>query len=125
MKGPRRQSPEEGLQRVCARFLATLPPPPDGPYWTAINPIPAKSRAAAGISKAMGMKAGVPDFLLVFQGQAYFIELKASKGSLSRPQREQIAHLDQAGAGTVVCRDFRAFVDQLKRWGMCSKRVIA
>ena len=50
---------EESLQRTVADYLALcVPPPPSGPWWTAVNPIPAKSRAAAGISRAMGLKAG-------------------------------------------------------------------
>ncbi len=50
---------EESLQRTVTDYLTLCAPaPPDGPWWTAVNPIPAKSRAAAGSSKAMGLKAG-------------------------------------------------------------------
>ncbi len=50
---------EQSLQRTVADYLALcVPAPPSGPWWTAVNPIPTKSRAVAGISKAMGLKAG-------------------------------------------------------------------
>ncbi len=41
---------EQSVQRTVVE--------PSGPSWTAVNPIPAKSRAAAGISQAMGLKVG-------------------------------------------------------------------
>ncbi len=66
MPRPRRlPDAEESLQRTVADYLALcVPVPPAGPWWTAVNPIPAKSRAAAGISKAMGLKAGTPDIVM-------------------------------------------------------------
>ncbi len=39
---------EQSVQRTVVE--------PSGTSWTAVNPIPAKSRAAAGISRAMGLK---------------------------------------------------------------------
>ncbi len=50
---------EESLRRFVANHLALcVPAPPSEPSWTAVNPIPAKPRAAAGISRAMELKAG-------------------------------------------------------------------
>ncbi len=65
------------MQRAVAAYLAwCVPAPPDGPWWTAINPIPAKSRASAGVSKAMGLRAGTPDIVLCWKGRFVGIELK-------------------------------------------------
>ncbi len=39
---------EESLQRTVTDYLALcVSAPPDGPWWITVNPIPAKSRAAA------------------------------------------------------------------------------
>ncbi len=74
---------EQSLQRTVADYLALcVPAPPSGPWWTAVNPIPAKSRAAAGISKAMGLQAGTPDIVLCWKGRLIGIELKAGRGRL-------------------------------------------
>jgi hypothetical protein len=124
MQRKRRKEVEQSLQRQCARFLAFLPAPPDGPYWTAINPVPAKSKAVAGISKAMGLRAGVPDFLFVFRGKVYFIELKRPKGTVSKDQKEHFENINLAGGYTAVIRDFDHFILQLKEWGMVNERVI-
>ncbi len=69
---------EQSLQRAVADYLTwCVPAPPSGPWWTAVNPIPAKSRAAAGISRAMGLKAGTPDIVLCWKGGLVGIEFKA------------------------------------------------
>lgn len=85
----KRQSPEEQIQRAMVQWLnLCVPPPPDGPYWTAVNPVPAKSVAVAGISKALGMKAGVPDFVFCIAGRFVGIEVKPPKKYLSPAQKQ-------------------------------------
>jgi hypothetical protein len=43
--------------------------------------------------KAIGVKAGVPDFVLIIDGDPVFLELKSAKGKLSK---EQYAFRDKA-----------------------------
>jgi len=107
-----RNYPEQELQIACVDLLNIAPIP--GLFWTAINPIPAKSRAAAGLSKAMGLKAGVPDFLFIFNGNTFFIEMKATSGSLSKNQKNIISELDECGSETLTCRSLDEFVEILK-----------
>ena len=77
------------MQCAVADYLALcVPAPPAGPWWTAVNTIPDKSRAAAGISKAMGLMAGTPDIVLCWRGRLVGIELKVDGGRLSPAQRE-------------------------------------
>lgn len=113
------QRPEQGLQIGCADLLRTaVPKPPDGPFWTAINPIPAKSKAVAGLSKAMGLRAGVTDFLLIFRGLPILIELKGT-GYPSKAQRE--LHEEIRAAGGVVypaCRSILEFKQILTAQGI-------
>ncbi len=71
---------EEILERAIAGYLERcIPAPPSGPWWTAVNLVPAKSRAAVGISKAMGLKAGRPDVIMCWRGRLFGIELKAER----------------------------------------------
>ena len=85
----KRRSPEETIQREMVEWLGwALSPPPNGPYWTAVNPVPAKSVAVAGISKALGLKAGTPDFVFCIKGRFVGIEVKPPKKYLTPVQKE-------------------------------------
>lgn len=107
---------EEQLQRQIADWLCVSVP--DGLWWTAVNPIPAKSKAAAGVSKAMGMKAGAPDLVLCYRGRLVGVELKGPKGSLSPSQRECHAEIQQAGGTITVVRSLKEFVGFLDVLGV-------
>jgi hypothetical protein len=52
-------------------------------------------RAANAVA---GLRAGVPDLILVGQGRCYFIEVKAEKGRLSPAQDEWRMWCSSAGA---------------------------
>ncbi len=108
---------EQSLQRTVADYLALcVPAPPSGRWWSAINPIPAKSRAAAGISKAMGLRAGTPDIVMCWKGRLVGIELKAGRGRLSPAQREAHDAIALAGSVVATCRsvdEVAAFLDTL------------
>ncbi len=82
-------SSEDALQRSMVDWLnACVPQPPEGPWWTAVNPIPGKTKAAAGRSKAMGMKAGTPDFVFCVSGRFVGLEVKLPGKYLSPVQRD-------------------------------------
>jgi len=96
---------EQRLQREIVQYLQlVLPDPPEGPVWTAVNPVPAKSRAAAGKSKAMGLRAGWPDLMFVWRGQVLPIEIKAPGGRAPQYQRGVHAQLAAAGAPVRLVR---------------------
>ena len=112
--------PEQALQRTCADYMRRcVPGPPEGPAWTAINPSPAKSKAEAGVSKAMGLNAGWPDWVMVWRGVAIFIEFKApTKGPLSEVQRLCHASLHANGAMVRVADSFAQFQQWLNYDGI-------
>ena len=113
---------EQSLQRTVAHYLALcVPAPPSGPWWTAVNPIPAKSRAAAGISKAMGLKAGTPDIVLCWKGRLVGVELKAGRGRLARAQRETHDAISLAGCVMTTCRTLDEVMDLLAALGVPSR----
>ncbi len=108
---------EQSLQRTVADYLVLcVPAPPSGPFWTAVNPIPAKSRAAAGISKAMGLRSGTPDIVMCWKGRLVGIDLKAGRGRLSPAQRETHDAITLASGVVTTCRtldDVAAFLATL------------
>ncbi len=120
---PRRlTAAEESLQRTIADYLALcVPVPPAGPWCTAVNPIPAKSRAAAGVSKAMGLRAGTPDIVLCWKGRLIGIELKAGRGRLSPAQVETHDAITLAGGVVTTCRTLDDVVSFLATLGVPSR----
>ncbi len=113
---------EQSLQRTVADYLALcVPAPPSGPWWTAVNPIPAKSRAAAGISKAMGLRAGTPDIVMCWKGRLVGIELKTGRGRVSSAQLEAHDAITLAGGVVTTCRSLDEVAALLATLGVPSR----
>lgn len=106
---------EDQLQASIVDYaLWALKEPPDGPMWTAINPIPGKTKAVAGRSKRLGMMAGVPDLVFAWKsGRVFWIELKTQKGSLSPEQRTVEFWLNSLGHTHYVVRSIEDFQEAL------------
>ena len=93
---------ENQIQRSIAKYLDIALP--SHVFWTAINPIPGKSIIAAANSKAMGMKAGVPDILLLSNGDSIWIEVKKEGGYLSKIQKAVHEDIQNAGGRVYTAR---------------------
>lgn len=94
--------PEEALQRAVAQYL-DLALPTDA-VWFHVPNGGGRSKAEAGVLKAMGVKAGVPDIYILHNGKSLFIELKPPKRYLSNAQKEMTRKLLLANARVDVCR---------------------
>lgn len=68
--------------------------------------------------KLMGMRAGVPDLVLVHDGRCYFFEVKSEKGRLSPEQHRFGEDARIAGAGWAVVRSVEDVRNALKAWGV-------
>lgn len=60
--------------------------------------------ATVGRAKAMGLKAGMPDYFVWYNGRTIGIELKREDGVLSDAQKAMHPKLAGAGVMTYVCR---------------------
>lgn len=112
---------EDQVQRGILAYLANALPPEA--FCTAVNPVPGKTPAAAGRSKALGMVAGVPDLLIVYDGRALFIEVKRPGGRLSEAQGRVHALLWKAGAAVAVCSSVEDVEHVVREWGIRRNRV--
>ena len=110
-----RKRPEEDLHRQVADYLSLAIVPPA--WWTTFPSGWFRGKAAAGILKACGLKAGVPDILLIRDGRVYWIELKAEGGYLSAAQKEMRPLLLAAGCQHVICRSIGEIQSALLMWG--------
>ncbi len=95
----RRRGPEEEIQRSCVQWLLvqenlgklTFFHPANGGF---------RSKAEAGVFKAMGVRAGVPDLVILYPGgRAGFVEIKAGKGRLTESQMAWRDLLQDMGFG--------------------------
>lgn len=135
--------PEEALHKaLVAQLRARLPKP-----WLVFHPANggARTKAEAGILKAMGVLAGMPDLLLIGPGvpvtenlrgeqwpapRVIAIEVKAppimlksgavskAKPNVSPEQQAVIAQLGECGVPTLIARDLDETLEALTRMGV-------
>lgn len=98
----RRARPEQAFQIALCRYL-DVALPPDAVYFAIPNGFK-RTKAEAGIAKAMGQKAGMPDLMVVSPHGCVGLECKAAKGSLNAAQRAMAADLYDAGVPVAIVR---------------------
>jgi hypothetical protein len=78
-----------------------------------------RSKAEAGVLKAMGTTPGVPDLLLWLPGGGHFqIELKAGSGKLSTHQAAWISRMSDMGVAVHVIRSLDGLEELLRAEGV-------
>lgn len=117
----RRRRPEDALQIACADYchLALHP----SVLWHHSVNEGKRGRAAAGLAKAMGQRAGWPDFVFVWSNGAPipligFIELKCGRNSLSDAQETFRDQAMALGAEWALCRSLDEFIAAVKIFGI-------
>jgi len=112
----RRNHPEETFQRALCQYL-DLALPPDAFYFAIPNG-GWRTKAEAGILKATGVKAGVPDLCILYNGMTLFVECKAEGACLSPAQKKTAAAISTAGGGWAVWRTLAHAKRGLTLWGV-------
>lgn len=109
------ERPEEALQRSVVQFLDRALPK-RALYWHAHqNP---KNKAEGGRLKGLGLRAGMPDLCILYDGRLYGIELKAAKGKLSEAQSSIADKFSDNGAFWTVARTVDGVEAFLRAAGM-------
>jgi hypothetical protein len=107
--------PEQSLQRQVLEYLGYALPRhlvlhiPNGG---------ARSKVEASILSGLGVRAGVPDLVIVGQGFAGFLELKAGKRNPSAAQVAFFAECDRLGIPCRIVRSIDEAEDALLSWGL-------
>jgi hypothetical protein len=70
----------------------------------------------AKILKGMGLRAGVPDVILIHEGRCYAMEIKAPGGRATAAQLEALAEMEAAGAFTCVAEGLDRALAVLEQW---------
>jgi len=87
----------------------------DGVTWWSVD-MAAYAGNVPGIRTARGCIAGVPDMVILHQGSAYFLEVKADDGSVSPMQQVVGVAILLAGARYGVARNPAEALQHLDAW---------
>jgi hypothetical protein len=109
-----RHQPEAALQRSVIAHLQWRARP--GVWWTHIPLGGLRSKVEAAILRGLGTVGGCPDLLIVADGKAHFLELKAPHGRVSVEQHACHEALCAAGACVAVVYDIDAALERLGQW---------
>jgi VRR-NUC domain len=114
IRHPRRQRPEQALQRALIEHLRVRGA--DGVVY--LHPANGGARSAieGAILKGMGVVPGAPDLLMWHQGRSYALELKAEAGRVSESQADMLGRLGKAGVLTAVCHGIDPALATLEGW---------
>ena len=102
---------EEHLQNAVVQYFAVALPK-ECLFWHTPNSGKLSPNKATRLKK-MGVKAGIPDLFLLYDGQLLGIELKIKGGRLSDAQKDLHPLLEAQGCLVGVCRsiwDVEAFL---------------
>ena len=113
---PRRDNPEEQLQRAVVEWLGWVKP---ACVYFFVNNGARLSKAQAGKAIGLGALPGVADLAFTLPGgQSAYIELKAEGAYLSPVQRDFSTKVQALGAWYALARSIEDVEGTLKGWGV-------
>ena len=108
----KRNRPEQAIQRAVVEYLKLMENLGELTFFHVPNG-GRRTRTEARIFKGLGVRAGVPDLVLMFpDGRTAFIEVKAATGRLSAKQKEFKNTAEYFGFPYAECRA----VDEVERF---------
>ncbi|HTI79467.1 MAG TPA: hypothetical protein VL614_03355 [Acetobacteraceae bacterium] len=118
--------PEHGIQRRIAGVLrieigAEAKISEHGVTWFCIDHANHHGEVP-GIRVGRGIPPGIFDMLVLYQGRAFWIELKSRNGTVSDPQRSMAATLLLSGCRIGIARDEDEVLNCLDEWQIPRKR---
>ena len=117
--------PEHGIQRRIASVLrieigAEAKISEHGVTWFCIDHANHHGEVP-GIRVGRGIPPGIFDMLVLYQGRAFWIELKSRNGMVSDPQRSMAATLLLSGCRIGIALDESEVLSCLDEWGIPRK----
>ena len=77
-----------------------------------------RSKITGALLKRAGLKAGLPDCVILYLGKFLAIELKTDRGRVTPSQRDWIEWLSANGFPTVICRSLGGVEKALREYGV-------
>ena len=103
-------------------FLALILPKDAVPFHCPNGGLRSKKEAA--ILKAMGVLAGIPDIIILWNRRAFCLELKSKDGTLQIEQRDVHARLHDTGVPVETVRTMEEIRDRLEEFGIPLRRTV-
>jgi hypothetical protein len=116
----RRKRPEDVIQRAVLEHLRLRGP--RTAYWFHVANGGGRSPIEAAILKSLGVQAGVPDLIIIYDGKTYGLELKADGNKPTKLQIETQDAMRAAGAEVAVAIGLDAALQQLEQWQLLRGR---
>jgi hypothetical protein len=116
----RRRRPEDTLQRAVLEHLRLRGP--RTAYWFHVGNGGFRTPVEGAILKSLGVRAGVPDLIIIHDGKTYGLELKADGNKPTKLQIEAQDAMRAAGAEVAVATGIDQAVTQLECWGLLRGR---
>ena len=104
---PRKRN-EDDIQRVCVKWFRLRFPEPKGLIFSVPNG-GSRNKAEAGKLKSTGVRAGIPDLVVVLPENIFFIEMKFGKGTQGPNQKIIEKILKRLGFNYYIARTFDEF----------------
>ncbi|WP_430436840.1 hypothetical protein [Oceanibaculum nanhaiense] len=86
--------------------------------FNAVNPVPGKGKAAAGLAKGMGARKGWPDIDILYKGRLWCIEEKVKGEEPDDDQCSMHGEIEAAGGTVMVVDSDTGFWAALERIGL-------
>jgi hypothetical protein len=102
---------EWSLQIQVTKLLAQYLP--DNVFWSALSNAP-RTALAGYLARLRGVRSGLTDIIVVYDGRAIWLELKSPAGVASKVQRQVCAELRAAGADWYLARSAEAALVALR-----------
>jgi len=80
-----------------------------------------RSKAEAGIFKAIGVVAGTPDVIAIHRGAVHALELKSLRGRVTPVQKATMDAMQVAGARVAVAYTLDEALTTLEYWGILKR----
>jgi hypothetical protein len=112
----RRKNPEQAIHLAIAQHLRARAVP--GLVWFHPANGGYRNPREGAILKAMGVRAGVSDFIFVHGGKIFALELKAEGGRATVEQLKFLSEIDAAGAFTALPVGLDAALATIEAWGL-------
>ena len=121
VEAKRMKREEDALQRQQVQYLRILESQGRLLFFAVPNG-GKRSKIEAAIMKGLGVRAGVPDLVILHDQKCSFIENKSAKGRLSPSQMQFIDYCARHGYYFHLCSNFQQFLNTLYDWGIISKK---
>lgn len=112
----RRQRPEARIQVALCNHLRWRAR--QDCFWFAVPNGGSRNVIEASNMKDQGVRAGVPDMILICKGRTYGLELKSDKGRVSVAQEATQIDMEIAGAIVATAYGLDAALAQVEQWGL-------